>query len=77
MKNIETSLILGVQLVGSAGTTWLTFVKDWSGAATFIIMFVVGLILRVAKFKQDYRHDEEEHVIKIEKLRKDSDLKDD
>jgi putative Mn2+ efflux pump MntP len=70
MKNIDTGLILGVQLVGSAGTTWLTFVKDWSGAVTFIIMFLVGVVLRIAKFRQTYRHDEEKHDSEMQKIRK-------
>ncbi|WP_148270528.1 hypothetical protein [Haliscomenobacter hydrossis] len=69
MKELEPKLIMAAQLIGSAGTTITAYVDDYIGASTFVIMFLVSLYVKLVRFRQETRHAEDEHQLKIKKLK--------
>ncbi len=60
---------LDIVLLSSTSATFiLDIIEKYKGAFGFFALFVLTLIIRIAKAKQAYRHKEEEHDIRMKKL---------
>lgn len=60
---------LDIVLLSSTSLTFiLDIVEKYKGAFGFFILFVLTLAIRIAKAKQEYRHREEEHDLRMKKL---------
>lgn len=68
-KDWINSKNLDIMLLSSTSVTFiLDIIEQYKGAFGFFAFFILTLVVRIKKAKQDYRHKEEEHDIRMKKL---------
>lgn len=72
LKNMREEILqriyTGVALFSAGGTTWFNYWEQYSGAITFLILFLVSLAVKIFTAYQQYRHREERHEIEMQML---------